>query len=184
MEVFHIYLKISYFISIQITMVFFCFYFLVFISPGLFNFEYKKIWYSWIFCVIIWIIILLYMYKYLLPWSWKFFLSFQHFSSNQNINIYFESKLSEFFNFCFYFFNIIFIIYIIFIILCLYINFLLKNIQLIKNFRKNFYFMFFVIASLITPPDIISQIFVGLTIIIFYEIIILFYFVNNKFKKY
>lgn len=178
-EIFYIYVKLSSFISTQITLLFFFYHVLLFTSPGIFYFEYKKLLNIFICINFFWLIIILMLYYVLLPWSWRFFLGFQQISTNQNINIYFEAKLLEYYEFFFSLYYICNVICQIIIVLFLYLINLKENIKFIKIYRKKLFFLFFLIASFITPPDIISQIVISLFIIFLYEIMLFVVFVNN-----
>ena len=44
----------------------------------------------------------------------------------------------------------------------------------LKKFRKYYIILSFIIGAIFTPPDIFSQIFIAMIMIVFYEIILLF----------
>lgn len=56
-----------------------------------------------------------------------------------------------------------------------------KNIIKVKNFRKFFYYVFVVFSTLITPPDVYSQLCISLFFIVSYEILV-FYFIFDTLK--
>lgn len=49
--------------------------------------------------------------------------------------------------------------------------------------RGVIYILFFLIAAIITPPDIISQMLVGIPLILFFELQIIFWTIYNKYQK-
>jgi len=66
----------------------------------------------------------------------------------------------------------------VFLILFLFIETRFDKINFIKNSRKIIYFILFIIATLITPPDVTSQIIIGCSFILMYEFIIVFLFLK------
>ena len=46
------------------------------------------------------------------------------------------------------------------------------NLFLIKKFKKICYFFFAILATFVTPPDVIQQLITGIFIIVIYELII------------
>lgn len=66
-----------------------------------------------------------------------------------------------------------------FVLVFLMIDALEKKLLFIKKTRKIFYLSFFLLATLVTPPDVISQIFLGSFFIIFYELIIITIILRN-----
>jgi sec-independent protein translocase protein TatC len=181
-EIFSTHLKLSSFIGTQIIILFFFYHILTFITPGLFKFEYKNFYFILLSGGIIWITTISLLYKYILPWSWKFFLSFEQITSNNNMHIYFEAKLYEYLEFFIILYKICNINCQFLLLIIFYINVINKSIKFIKNYRKFIYFFIFLIASLITPPDIISQICVGIFTIFIFETLILLILINNKIK--
>jgi sec-independent protein translocase protein TatC len=45
--------------------------------------------------------------------------------------------------------------------------------KLLVTYRKHVYVLFFIVAAIITPPDVISQIIVAIPMIFFYELSVL-----------
>lgn len=179
-DVFTVCLKCSYFISLQFLIVLIIYHSLMFLSPGLFNFEYKVLKLFVFICVILFILSLLLLHLYILPFLWEFFLSFQE---NCKINVFFESKLTEYFEF---YQNIYFIVILIsqsFSFLIVHLLLTSKKIIFITTSRKIVYFSFILIATLVTPPDIISQILIGTGLILFYECLILSVLFKEHIKK-
>ena len=169
-DVFTVCLKCSYFISFQFLIILIIYHILMFLSPGLFNFEYKILRLLVCICVILFILSILILHLCILPFLWDFFLSFQE---NCKINIFFESKLTEYFEF---YQNIYFVVILInqsFSFIILHLLLTNRKIMFILTSRKIVYFIFILFATLITPPDIISQILIGTGLILFYEFLVI-----------
>jgi len=170
-EVFSVYFRLICFIGNQVLLIYLMFHILAFISLGLYNFEFrylKKLFLSGIF---FWIFSIFLLNQILLPISWTFFLSFQSLTS---FNLYFEAKLDEYLNFYILFYYICALYCQIFIIFIIFFDYINTNLDLIKKFRKFFYYIFVFFSTMITPPDIISQIAFSFIIIVIYEILIIF----------
>ena len=60
----------------------------------------------------------------------------------------------------------------LFVVLIVFVNYIKESLNLIKTLRKFFYFGFFLIATLLTPPDIISQLVVGMSTVMIFELTI------------
>jgi len=103
-----------------------------------------------------------------LPVCWDFFSSFQT-STNQYINIFFEAKITEYFSLYMLVYYITSLTFQIFVIVFLTINLLDKKFEFIKTTRKIFYMLFILLATLVTPPDVISQLLTVSCFILVYE---------------
>lgn len=179
-EVFSVYLQLVFFVGNQIFVFYLIFHSLAFISLGLYKFEYrylKLMFYSGVF---LWVFSFILLNQILLPISWNFFLSFQSLTS---FNLYFEAKLNEYLNFYIFFYYICTFYCQIFIILVFFFDYINTNLDLIKKCRKFFYYLFVFFSTLVTPPDVVSQILFSFAIIIIYEMLIFFNILKWVIKK-
>lgn len=171
-EIFSMYFNLCVFISNQILIFFLVIQCFNFVSTGLYYFEYKYLKKIFIIYFGFWIFLLNCLNKFLLPVSSNFFLSFQNFISFTSLTLHFEAKIIEYLNFyyLFYYICLFYCQLIIFVIIFLnYINF---NLILIKKYRKIFYFFICLFSTLLTPPDVISQIIFSIGLILIYELLI------------
>ena len=170
---------ISFFISIQLFIIQFWF----FISKGLYKRENLNFIKFYIIFLIFNIFIILTILIKIIPNIWLFFLSLS-FSNQTVFNIYFEPKLSNYFNFIFFSFTYLYIIFLyFFIFFYLVLNNIIK-IKLVIFLRKLFYFQFLIIATLISPPDFYYQLFIFSYLIIFFEIFIISYLFLSKYLNH
>lgn len=180
-DIFYTYMQLSYFIGNQICLIYFFYHIFIYLSPGMYDFEYKKckfILYLFIFSLVVAVIILT---KIFLPITFKFFLSFQELASEKTCNFYFEAKINEFLNFYITLYFISFINCCIFIFIFMFLSSLNGSLlKFIKIFRKYIYIFFFLLSTITTPPDIISQISLGISAIFAYEILILYIIFKNN----
>lgn len=180
-EILTTYVKLSIFLSNQVGMTYGFYQVIIFISPGLYNFEYKNLLIIIKFYIVLWVLITIILYYKLLPWSWEFFLSFQQTTlSNKNLQVYFEAKLSNYLTFFIDIYTICLINCQFVCVLFTYFYFIKKKLKFLKNYRKIVYFFSFIIASIITPPDVISQLILGILTIVIFEFVVILILIFNK----
>jgi Sec-independent protein secretion pathway component TatC len=179
-EVFYVYLYLVFFITNQLTVLMLFYHSLMFIALGLYQSEYLQLQLAFKIFVFTWFCSTILLKEFVIPFSWSFFLSFQKTNDTlQPISFFFEARISEY---LIYFKNLYYVCLIncqVFAIL----TFVLKNISdavgTIKTFRKLFYFMFIIFSTLTTPPDVFSQIFISCSLIVIYELLIFFKYLQT-----
>ena len=169
-EIFYVHLNVMFFIANQITLLVLFYHTSMFLALGLYSFELDRLKLTFQVFLISWVISLILLYKFILPFSWSFFLSFQENDKNISvISFFFEAKIAEYLEF----FTSLYYICLINCQLLAALTLLLTNIsedqEKTKTFRKLFYFIFLLFSTLTTPPDIISQIFLSTLLILTYE---------------
>lgn len=181
-ELFSVYIELAVFISKQITLFYIFYHFFSFLSPGLYVHEYNLLKFFFKIIGTFWLIATMLYYCYLAPMIWNFFLSFQDNLSKQQINIKFEAKISEYLNFFIEMYNVCNLQFTIFVFIILILNYYSDNKYLIKQFKKVLYFFFLLIATIVTPPDIFSQLIIYFGLILFFEIIIVIQILYSNFS--
>ena len=174
------YIKLIFFLSNQVLMFYFIFHILSFIAFGLYKFEYRYFKLVFYTSIIFWLSSLIVFNKVLFPISLNFFLSFHSLTSFKSLSFHFEAKLNEYLNFYIMFYYICTFYCQVFVILVFFFDYINTNLNLIKRFRKIFYYLFVFLSTLITPPDIISQILFSSCLIFIFEVLI---FINIFFFK-
>lgn len=168
-EIFYVYLQLTFFISNQIMLIMLFYHSLLFLSSGLYKFEYKKLQSAFKIFVLTWLSSLFLLDKCIIPFSWNFFLSFQQ---TDNISFFFEAKIIEYFS---YFTNLYYICLIncqILTIITLLLNSFSTDLRKVRKFRKLFYLIFVVFSTLTTPPDVVSQVVMSSSLIVLYEFLL------------
>lgn len=176
-EIFYVYIDLILFISNQVILFHFFYHFLMFLSPSLYKFEYNNLYFFMRISFLILIVSITALNVFLIPLSWDFFLNYQNNAFNL-IPLFFEAKISEY---LIYYINLYWLCLLngqFSLFMLLYVNSFSANVTEIKKSRKFFYFLFFVISTLVTPPDVISQLCFSFILIFIYEIIIFFKFTN------
>ena len=88
-EIFYVYLELLLFISNQIAIIILLYQILMFLSLGLYQFEFIKLKLTFQIFIISWILSSILLFKLIVPFSWNFFLSFQESSTNtQSISLF------------------------------------------------------------------------------------------------
>lgn len=183
-EVFSVYFKLIFFLGNQVLMLYFLFHFLSFLSLGLYKYEYRSLKLIFYTSIFFWFFSLFIFYKVVFPTSLNFFLSFQMLTSFKFLNFHFEAKLNEYFNLYIMFYYTCIFYCQIFVFLFIFFDYIYLNLKLIKRFRKVFYFSFIFFSTLVTPPDIVSQIIFSVFLIFIYEVLIFINLLCLIFKKF
>ena len=165
------YIKVYLFISFLLSLPSLFFQVLFFILPGLYRFEVNNILKFFSLTCLLSFLILFFIYFYLVPHIWHFFSSFQ-FEMTSNFSLDFEPKFNSYLSFIFNLFTVsIFLIVFIFVLILLILfEFISLNILLLN--RKYIFFAFLLLSTLISPPDIISQVFLTILLSLLFEAIL------------
>ena len=171
-DIFSTYLKLISFIGNQFFIVFLLYHIFVFLAPGLYFFEYKR--YAKLFktSLILWFLSIFILNFYILPLSWNFFLSFQTSINHSVLTFYLEAKIVEYIDFYINLYYICCLNFQLFVLLIIYFSYIKESLDSVKTLRRFFYFGFFLIATFLTPPDVFSQILVGVSTIAAFELTI------------
>ena len=169
---------------------FFCLHFLIFFIvlhsyffflPGMYSHESASVKTYFLLSALSFLLLVLVLYNLILPCSWKFFLNI---ISNNNsevvatkdsaISLFFEVKLQHYVKFFFTVYISCFFSLQIFLLIFIHLKILHKNSNLRRSLtnskRKQVYFTFLLLSTVITPPDIISQILLSLVLVLIFEL--------------
>lgn len=176
-ELFYLKLYLSMTLSFYIALLCILFQSWFFCAPGLYKSE-NKIIFMLLVSFLITILILFYIiFSFLIPHLWFFFTNVDKKSYSFIFNIFFEPKLDIY---VFFILKTIFLIILMFqypfaIIVGLSLNII--TLQQLTKFRKLFYLKILLIASIMAPPDVWSQISIFSLLFIFIELILLIFFI-------
>jgi sec-independent protein translocase protein TatC len=171
-EIFSTYLKLVYFLSNQMCLICFLYHVLLFLSPGLYYSEYKLLKNFFLISLLLFFLSIFILNTAILPACWNFFLSFQKTIINNSVNLYFEAKINEYLKF---YINLYFMCNLscqMFMSIILFLIYIKGDSKLIKKFRKIFYLSFVIFATIITPPDVMTQLILSSGMICIYEVLI------------
>ena len=185
-ELFSTYIDVIILTTVPIYISIFTYQVIIFLKPGLYQSEFKLITtYLKIFFTVILLVFNLF-YFFVIPLSFNFFFFFQKsINDSQPINFFFEAKLNEYINYISY---LILFCILISITISIILYTIVLNSKSVKNYikknRKRIYFIFWLLITLITPPEVISQLISGSIMILIFEIYIyLMIFKVNLYKK-
>ncbi len=181
-EIFFTYIKFSAIIAFLISLPFIFFQIWLFLIPGLYKYERKSLNIFIIFIILIFLISVSIIYFLILPNIWKFFLLFEQ--NNTLFPLHFEAKINDY---LFIMLSIVFNIVLCFqvpSILLLLTYFKIFDIKFLINKKKLFYLILLIIGTIISSPDIISQLFIISFLWVLYEFSILILYFFKFIKKY
>ena len=172
-ETFFTYLKVALFASIFISLPFILMQIWIFVAPGLYKNEKSVVIPYLIATPVLFLLGAALVYFFIMPLAIKFFLSFESIGGQGSLPIQLEAKVNEYLSLII---RLIFAFGISFqlpVLLTLLARVSLVSSDGLRNNRKYVIVGVFIIAAIITPPDPISQIGLGIPILLLYEISIL-----------
>ncbi len=170
-EAFATYIKLAFFIGLLLTFPYLNYQLYNFIAPGLYKRE-KIFFRSIIFASpILFYLGCAFAYYLIFPLAWQFFLSFESFNSVLPINL--TAKISEYLTLVMRISIAFGLTFQLPILLLLLVKAGLLQVASLKQKRKYALLAFFIIAAIITPPDVISQIAIATSMYFLYELTLL-----------
>jgi len=181
-ELFYTYINLLITTSNSTCLIIFIYHIYKFLKPSMYTKESTLMKQMLILISIIWYMSLFLIYYAILPLSWEFFMSIQKSLNDAQLSFFFEAKLNEYLALVASIFKIC-LLNTLLISVLFFITY--KSIHLnsfMKKQRKYFYFVFFILASIITPPDLISQLTIGSLSVIVFELYtyVLFVLMHSK----
>ena len=177
-ELFSVYFRVILFFSVQITLWYLIYHIFSFLSTALYFQEFKFVSFLFNSGTFFWFLSGLLSSYILVPFGWNFFLSFQF-----QQGFYFEARISEYF----YFYNNAYFLCLtycqLFTILLFFLADIQQNYLYIKKYRKLYYYLFLIFSTLVTPPDLVSQILTTFLVTAIYEVILLFSIFKFLFRQ-
>ena len=177
-EAFFTYLNISLYLAFFTMILISVHHIILFLIPGLFKGEIlflKKLKYLVYLICILSIIV---AYYFMLPFIWYFFLSNDTSTSVSSITIHFEGKINEYVFLVIRLFLSIIFVFTAPIILFLFLRTRVISLNTIIKQRPFAFIFIFVLGALLSPPDIISQVFIAVPLCFSYEFIIFIFIMN------
>ena len=182
-ETFITYLKVAFFASFFITSPVILTQIWKFVAPGLYKNEKKALLPYLIATPTLFLLGGMLVYYLVMPLAIKFFLSFETTALSGNLPIQLEAKVNEYLSLIM---RLIFAFGISFqlpVLLSLLAHVGFINSEYLKKRRKYVVIIIFAAAAILTPPDPITQIGLGIPLLILYELSILTVKLIEKKKK-
>ena len=182
-EIFNVYVYLILFVAKQILFFQILYHLLIFLVPGLTKLEYKHLLVFFLTSSFLFFFAVILFKKILFPFSWTFFLSFKNFVDFKSFTLHFEAKLL---NYVMFFINLYFSCILYFQFFLVPISFFIYfkiDLSTYKRFRKFLYYGCILFSTLVTPPDLTSQIVLSLILIIGCEILVFSALFKSLLKK-
>lgn len=179
-EAFFTYVKVAVFAGCFLTFPFLATQLWMFISPGLYKSEKKTVLPFLIAAPIMFFLGGALVYYIVIPGAWKFFLSFQSSSSETVLPIMLEAKVSDYLDLVMVLIFAFGLAFQMPIVLALLAKAGVITADWLAAKRRYAIVLIFIVAAIITPPDVISQISLAIPLMILYEISIILIRQSNK----
>ncbi len=172
-EAFFTYLKTACFAGLVLSFPFISFQLWRFVAPGLYKQERKAFLPFLLLSPILFLLGTSLAYYVVLPLAWEFFLGFQQTGQGNNLAIELEAKVSEYFSLILQILLAFGLCFQVPVILMLMAKAGLITAATLKSKRRYAIVISLVLAAFLTPPDVITQLFLALPLIILFELSIL-----------
>jgi sec-independent protein translocase protein TatC len=174
-EAFITYLKLSFYSALFFSAPIFFAEFYLFLSPALYKKEKKIVIIVFSSVIFLFLLGAIFAYFFILPLTFKFFASFENngFIASIKIPLQLETKISEYLNLVI---ELLFSFGISFqlpILLLFLIRTGFLSTYDLRRKRKYWIVVIFIIAAILTPPDVMSQISLAIPMILLFEFAIL-----------
>jgi len=170
-EAFFTYLNLAASASFILIIPFLAFHIYRFIAPGLYKPERRLARLILIGGPFLFFTGLIFVYFLVMPKAWEFFLSFQAQTAQYNLSL--EAKVSEYISLVISLIMAFGIAFQLPIFMLILIILKLITVANLKNKRRLAIVIIFIIAGIITPPDVFSQLALAFPMVLLYEITIL-----------
>ena len=172
-ETFFTYIRVAIFASLFVSLPFLLIQLWIFIAPGLYKNEKNVVFPYLLATPILFILGSALVYYLIMPLAIKFFLSFESIGGNGALPIQLEAKVNEYLSLIMRLILAFGLCFQLPVALTLMARVGLVSSEGLKKNRKYVIVGIFAIAAILTPPDPISQIGLGIPILLLYELSII-----------
>jgi sec-independent protein translocase protein TatC len=169
-EAFFTYLKVAFFGAAFISFPIWATQLWLFIAPGLYRSEKRAIYPFLLASPFLFVAGAALAYYFIFPLAWQFFISFETPPGSGGIPIQLEAKVGEYLSLVMHMILAFGVAFQLPVLLTLLIKVGILNVETLRKGRRYAIVGMFVVAAIITPPDIISQIGLAIPLILLYEI--------------
>lgn len=168
-EAFFTYLKISLYAAFFLSFPFLTIQIYSFVAPGLYRNEKYIIIPLLIAIPTLFFLGVYFAFYYVIPAAWAFFLSFEN-NNTQLIPIVLEAKISDYLDLVLDLLIAFGLAFQMPVVLILLTFARIIDATVLIKFRKYAIVLIFIVAAVLTPPDIISQVALAIPLLLLYEI--------------
>lgn len=169
-EVFFTYMKVAFYGALFVSFPFMAIQLYLFLAPGLYKQEKFVILPFLVAAPVLFILGGGLVYYFIFPLAWEFFMSFESLGGSDTLPIQLEARVSEYLSLVM---QLIFAFGIAFqlpILLCLLVRAGFLTVAGLQAKRKYALVIIVTVAAILTPPDVISQIGLALSLVLLYEL--------------
>jgi sec-independent protein translocase protein TatC len=169
-EAFFTYLKVAFFGAVFFSFPIWATQLWLFIAPGLYKSEKKAVTPFIIASPFLFVAGAALAYYFIFPLAWQFFISFESTAGDGGIPVQLEAKVSEYLSLVMQMilaFGLAFQMPVALTLLC---RVGILQVETLRKGRRYAIVAIFVVAAVLTPPDIISQVGLAVPMIILYEL--------------
>ncbi len=169
-EAFFTYLKVAFFGAAFISFPVVASQLYMFVAPGLYRSEKRAMLPFLIATPFLFVLGGALAYYFVFPAAWRFFLSFESPDGGGGLPVQLEAKVSEYLSLVM---KLIFAFGIAFqlpVLLTLLAKVGIVSSAALKKYRRYAYVGMFIVAAIITPPDVITQTGLAIPLILLYEV--------------
>jgi sec-independent protein translocase protein TatC len=169
-EAFFTYIKVAFCAGFVLSIPIILFHVWRFLAPGLYKNERRVVWPFFVASPLLFIAGASFVYALVMPMAWAFFLGFQSSGDMTTLPIQLEARVSDYLNLVLTLMFAFGICFQLPVVLCLGALMGVVSSELLKRMRRYAIVAIFILAAVLTPPDIISQILLAVPLLAMYEI--------------